>query len=228
MPFILDGKPLAIDTPFTHGDVQYPANWLRLASADDKAVIGITEVADAPRADDRFYWNGDITAPKDLDQLKQQFTAQVKQAAGSLLAATDWEVTRAAEGIAPMAPRTSAYRAAVRAASAQHQDAVAACASVEDLAALAYAWPTIEDAPDVVPHVVSRFQARAALLGAGLLAAVEALMADPATPAVARLAWADAQEFKRHSPTVRAMAGALGLTDAQIDGLFITAAGIDA
>ncbi len=79
-----------------------------------------------------------------------------------------------------------------------------------------------------VPQSVTRFQARAALLQAGLLDAVETLMADPATPALARLAWTDAQEFRRTSPTVQAMAGALGLSDAQIDALFTSAVGIEA
>ena len=82
--------------------------------------------------------------------------------------------------------------------------------------------------PPSVPQVVSRFQARAALHLAGLLESVEALMADPATPALAKLAWQDAQEFKRTSPTVLTMADALGLTEEQIDSLFTTAAGIEA
>jgi len=85
--------------------------------------------------------------------------------------------------------------------------------------------------PLVTPHVpqcVSRFQARAALHLAGLLDDIEALMAAPETPALAKLAWADAQEFKRNSPTVQAMAAAIGLTEAQLDELFTTAAGIDA
>lgn len=79
-----------------------------------------------------------------------------------------------------------------------------------------------------VPQVVSRFQARAALHLAGLLDDVEALMAAPETPALAKLAWADAQEFKRNSPTVQTMAAAIGLTEAQLDELFTTAAGIEA
>lgn len=78
------------------------------------------------------------------------------------------------------------------------------------------------------PQTVSRFQARAALLNAGLLDDVETLMADAATPALARLAWTDAIEFRRTSPTVLAMASALGLTEAQIDALFVDAAGIEA
>lgn len=79
-----------------------------------------------------------------------------------------------------------------------------------------------------IPQVVTRFQARAALHLAGLLASVEALMAAPETPALAKLAWADAQEFKRNSPTMLAMAAELGLTETQLDELFTVAAGIEA
>ena len=61
MAFLLDGKPLAVDVPFTVGDINYPANWLRLSSAQEKKDLGITEVADAPTYDSRFYW-GDGTA----------------------------------------------------------------------------------------------------------------------------------------------------------------------
>ena len=65
MAFLLNGKPLAVDVPFTYGDVHYPANWLRLSTAQEKKDIGITEVADAPVFDGRFY-NGDGSA-KTLD-----------------------------------------------------------------------------------------------------------------------------------------------------------------
>jgi len=87
--------------------------------------------------------------------------------------------------------------------------------------------PAPADTPSV-PPAVSRFQARAALHLAGLLDQVETLMADPATDVLARLAWSDAQEFVRTSPTIATMAAALGLSDAQVDDLFRTAAGISA
>lgn len=80
----------------------------------------------------------------------------------------------------------------------------------------------------LIPQSVSRFQARAALHLSGLLETVEAMMAAPETPALAKLAWADAQEFKRNSPTVLSLSASLGLTEAQLDALFTTAAGIDA
>jgi len=56
MAFQLNGQPFNPDTAFTHGDIQYPANWFRLASAEDRAAIGITEVPDPEQYDQRFYW----------------------------------------------------------------------------------------------------------------------------------------------------------------------------
>jgi hypothetical protein len=92
------------------------------------------------------------------------------------------------------------------------------------------AWQVVHADPEpfAVPAQVSRFQARAAIYQAGLFDAVEALMANPATPMLTRLAWADAQVFQRDSDTVLAMAAALGLDDAALDALFISAATIEA
>jgi hypothetical protein len=89
--------------------------------------------------------------------------------------------------------------------------------------------PDIEPEPPAsIPSPVSRFQARAALHLAGQLAAVEALMQSPSTPVLARLAWQEAIEFRRESPTVAAMGAALGMSDADIDALFVAAAAIEA
>lgn len=99
------------------------------------------------------------------------------------------------------------------------------------------AWVAAGNAPEPytapapapgVPQVVSKFQAKAALHGAGLLESVDGLMLSPNTPTLAKLAWADAQEFRRTSPTVAAMAQALGLDDAALDALFTAAAAIEA
>lgn len=88
--------------------------------------------------------------------------------------------------------------------------------------------PTEEEllAAERAGMVCSRFQAKAALHAAGLLDQVEAALeqADP----LAQLAWADAVEFRRNSPTIAALAGAIGLTDEQIDDLFRSAMEIDA
>lgn len=73
--------------------------------------------------------------------------------------------------------------------------------------------------------VASRFQTRAALYLAGLLPQVEAMIgkADPLT----QMAWAEAVEFRRSSPTIAALAAGLGLDAMTLDALFRTAAGIE-
>jgi hypothetical protein len=69
--FMLNNNTLPVGRAFVHDGIQYPANWLRLASAAEKAAIGITEVADPVRADDRFYWNGDVNLPKELNDREE-------------------------------------------------------------------------------------------------------------------------------------------------------------
>jgi hypothetical protein len=71
MPFKLGTKTIQLDTPFTHNDIQYPANWIRLASEEDKANIGMTWEADPVRASDVFYWDGDINNPKALEDKEE-------------------------------------------------------------------------------------------------------------------------------------------------------------
>ena len=67
MPFKLGNKTIQLDTTFTHNDIQYPANWIRLASEADKSAIGLVWEADAVRASDVFYWDGNINNPKALE-----------------------------------------------------------------------------------------------------------------------------------------------------------------
>jgi hypothetical protein len=67
----VNNKPLPLDRAFTLGDIQYPANWLRFSSAEDRAALGITWEAEATRADDRFYWSGDINNPKAMEDREE-------------------------------------------------------------------------------------------------------------------------------------------------------------
>lgn len=71
---------------------------------------------------------------------------------------------------------------------------------------------------------VTPFQAKAALLDAGLLDDIEALMSDPATDRTVVLAWNNVTEFRRLSPMVAGIAAALGWSDEQLDSLFAAAA----
>lgn len=98
------------------------------------------------------------------------------------------------------------------------------------VATAAGAW-SYSDAPAAgifvpVPSSVSRFQARAALREAGLLEPIEAAVA--AADDLTREAWASAIAFERMSPTIAALAAALGLSSTQVDDLFRRAATIRA
>lgn len=145
--FQLDNKPLALDVPFTHGGINYPANWLRLASSAERAAIGITEVADPERYDDRFYWG--VGNPKQLNDetvtpeagepyvqkgLKSNWSAQIKDTTNKLLAQTDWMVIRKAERDVAIPADTVTYRAAVLTECDRLLAAIAGAADVDALA----------------------------------------------------------------------------------------------
>ena len=130
----LNGKTLQYDKAFVHDGMQYPANWLRLTSLEEKQAIGIVEVSEAPAAswDQRFWWG--VDNPKDLDQLKATWTAKVKQTASSMLSETDWYVVRQAENSAAVPAEVLSRRGEIRTLSNEKETAIAAC---EDVAALA-------------------------------------------------------------------------------------------
>lgn len=173
--FLLNGSPLPVGRAFTHEGVQYPANWLQLATSEEKSAIGITEQADPVRADDRFYWNGDINTPMMMDDraevdadgnpiyvkvldksdpdpmnwtmvdseeqlvtkgLKTNWTETVKNTAGSLLASTDWYVSRKSEKDIAIPADVVTKRDAIRTECDRLETAIAACENVEALIAV--------------------------------------------------------------------------------------------
>ena len=143
--FLLGNQVLNVDQAFTDlAGNQYPANWLRLTSWEEKAAIGITEVDEVPIHDDRFYWG--IGNPKDLTALKAEWSKKINDIAYSLLASTDWYVVRKAEGGADIPADVSAYRAAVRAAANTHQTALNNAADFDTFvqATTALVWPVLE------------------------------------------------------------------------------------
>lgn len=80
-------------------------------------------------------------------------------------------------------------------------------------------------APTPVPRSVTMRQARLALLGAGLLDDIDAAINALPSPQkeAARIEWEYSQEVQRHNGFVSILAPSLGLTEAQIDTLFIQA-----
>ena len=158
MAFKLDGKPLAVDVAFKTSDgTQYPANWLRLTTKAEKEAIGITEVADDPVYDSRFYWgdgtaktltdtnevdkNGDPLLDENGDQVvtlgvKSVLKAQEKATAGSLLAKYDWYVVRKAEKSTAIPTAITTYRDSVRTACDTREKEIDACSDTAALVTL--------------------------------------------------------------------------------------------
>lgn len=135
--FILDGKPLSPDRAFTHDGIQYPANWLRLSTPEERVAIGITEEPDPAPYDERFYWGYDADGqliPKDHTQLVEQWVGQTKSTAGSLLASSDWYITRQAETGTAAPQQVLDRRAEIRSFSNTKEQAILTTTSTEELA----------------------------------------------------------------------------------------------
>lgn len=143
--FLLHGSPLQIDVAFKANGISFPSNWLRLATAEEKAAVGITEVADPVRYDDRFYWDAGL--PKDLDDLKAEWDRRVNEIAYSLLSPSDWMVVRKQEIGTEIPVEWSTYRAAVRSAAATHKTALNAATDIDAFVSVATTmqWPVLPE-----------------------------------------------------------------------------------
>jgi len=157
--FLLDNKPLPLDTPFKHNGISYPANWLRLTSLEEKQAIGITEVSDeTPSYDARFYWsvgnpkqlNNETITPETGDPytqygLKHHWSNAIKDTTNKMLAQTDWMVIRKAERDIAIPEATATYRAAILTECDRLLAAISSASTVDALATVVNAqnWPQL-------------------------------------------------------------------------------------
>lgn len=154
MAYKLNGNTLPIDKPFSIDDINYPANWLKLSTSDERKALGITEEADPVLKDQRFYnidgsgrevddknsvdENGDPVLDLNGNQaiekgLKTIFKNEEKYTAQSLLNKYDWQVVRKAEKGTAMDSDIVTYRDGIRAAYETRKTEIDAC---KDAAAL--------------------------------------------------------------------------------------------
>jgi hypothetical protein len=163
MGFIRNGQPLRAGKAFTDEDgTQYPKNWATVFSEEQKTALGISWEADPAPYDKRFYWGRDADGellPKRVDDenaidgegeaildadgnqvvnygLKTEWVKKQKEIAGSLLASSDWYVTRQFETSEAMPTAVSDYRTAVRNICDTREAEIAACTTTQELAAL--------------------------------------------------------------------------------------------
>jgi hypothetical protein len=141
---LLDGKPLSYDRAFTHDGIQYPANWLRLSSWEEKSAIGITEVPNPPYYDQRFYWG--VDNPKQLEDitdeegntttgLKTLWVSNTKNSAGTLLAPSDWYIVRESETGVEVPADVLERRAEIRSYCDAYEQSIKATTTTDELAA---------------------------------------------------------------------------------------------
>ena len=137
--FLFHGSPLSPDSPFTDPTtgIQYPANFLRLSTPEEREAIGITEVPDPRPYDQRFQWGWtNMGQPiwKDHGQLVEQWTQQTRTTANSLLAPTDWIIIREADNGKVADPVLKTWREDIRIAAGIKNAAIAMTADTEALA----------------------------------------------------------------------------------------------
>lgn len=168
--FILNGKPISPDSAFTTPDgTQYPSNFLRLASPQEREAIGITEAPDEIPYNQQYYWGYDQEGnliPKQLEDetvtpeegepytqtgLKTQHIRQTKETANTLLAPTDWYIVRNFERNIEVPVGIVSYRAEVIVVSNTREDLISAVTTVEELKSL-YESSSVGIGTSVVNH----------------------------------------------------------------------------
>ena len=73
---VRNGQPFNIDAGWTdENGFQYPANWYRLATDEERAEKGFSWVDDPPVYDERYYYSDGT--PKPLDQVQQRVKSEL-------------------------------------------------------------------------------------------------------------------------------------------------------
>ena len=121
--------PTAFKHPTT--GLQYPRNWITLATNSEKSDAGIIEVTYSGAYKDGDYYDNSESAPvydasagtvtitksasaKDLTTLKTNKTKSIEDSANSSMSGTDWYVTRKSETSTAIPSTVTAYRTACR------------------------------------------------------------------------------------------------------------------
>jgi len=139
MPYALpDGRTLPMDEPWEYQDINYPSNWLRLSTQLDRDRLGIVWIDDPKPYDQRFYWGYDADGeliPKDHTQLVEQWVAQTRTTANTLLSPTDWIIIREADNGKVADPVLKTWREEIRLAAGSKKYEIEHTADTDELAA---------------------------------------------------------------------------------------------
>ena len=136
MPYVTqEGRTLPMDKAFSHNNISFPANWLRVSTPDDKEAQGISWVTpEEPPV---------VRAP--LEREKRDGIARAKDTAGKLLAQSDWMVIASVERSRVVADDWAEYRAAVIAEADRLEGQYSTAESYEAIDAIVQNWPINPD-----------------------------------------------------------------------------------
>ena len=139
---------------FTYDGVDYPSNWIQLASQDELAALGVVDVVYASYPNDVYYWvtqNAPVynaqtnqvdvtytTTPKDLATCQTNQVNNINAQAYSLLQPTDWLVIRSVEsgGVYPVPQAWNTWRATIRTQASNAVTSITAATDVDQVAAV--------------------------------------------------------------------------------------------
>ena len=154
-----EGGRYYLGRAFTYGEIQYTVAGATHATFMS---LGFTQVIPQQRPDDRFYIVSQINAdgsynstPRDLKQLKANFSAEQLRIANSILQQSDFVFIRLAEegaGTVTVPTALPTQRDEVRTVCKDNVGLIAAAKSVPALEALIKAPATITD-PEVLDEV---------------------------------------------------------------------------
>ena len=152
---IVDGsinRIFKVPTAFKHPTtgIQYPRNWLNLASDSEKTNAGFIEVTYSGSYGDESYYSNTESAPvynasagtvvitksktaRNLTALKTEKINSIEESANSAMSSTDWYVTRKSEVSTAIPAKVTAYRTACRLVCNSTKTAIG---NASDLAAL--------------------------------------------------------------------------------------------
>lgn len=136
MPYTTqEGRALPLDKAFSHNNISFPANWLRLSTSADREAQGISWVTpEEPPV---------VRAP--LEREKSDGISRAKDTAGKLLAQSDWMVIANVERSRVVADDWAEYRAAVIAEADRLESEYNAAESYEDFDKIKKNWPLNPD-----------------------------------------------------------------------------------
>lgn len=128
MPYVTtEGRALPMDKSFTHNNVQFGANWLRVSNPDDKESYGISWTDPEP----------EVVVRAPLEREKSDGIVQAKATAWNMLHPSDWRELPDKN----MPDDWAAYRAGVVAECQRLEGEYALAESYEDFDEIKQEWP---------------------------------------------------------------------------------------